>query len=133
KWPYYPVVMPYSAHPIVNNLNAVWFQFASTIDTLNSKHNPDIRKTILLQTSPQTRISLNPARISLSMINSMKSMLGLYIAGPKNLAVLMEGPFNSNFKNRIPPEEQKGEYGEFIEKSPDTKMIVISDGDVVKN
>jgi len=131
KWPYYPVVTPSSDHPIVNNLNAIWFRFASTIDTLNGKHNINVQKTILLQTSPQTRIVLNPARISLDLIGNIDPKL--YFHGPQNLAVLLEGSFESAYKNRIPPGEQKGAYGVYKDVSPYTSMIVVSDGDVIKN
>ncbi len=130
-WPYYPVVTPTSDHPIVNNLNAIWFRFASTIDTLNGKHNTNVQKTILLQTSPQTRIVLNPARISLDLIGNVDSKL--YFHGPQNLAVLLEGSFESAYKNRIPPGEQRGVYGVYKDVSPYTSMIVVSDGDVIKN
>lgn len=135
KWPYYPVVQPQSNHPIVNNLSAIWFQFASTIDTLHNRQNPDIKKTILLQTSPYTRVMMNPVKIDLQLVSTLRRDEMLYRQGPKNLAVLLEGEFNSDFKDHPPsPETQaSGEYGVYKERSPATKMIVISDGDVIRN
>ncbi len=44
-WPFYPVAAGSINHPIVKGIEPVWFQFASSIDTLN---NPEIKKTVLL-------------------------------------------------------------------------------------
>jgi ABC-2 type transport system permease protein len=65
----------------------------------------------------------------------MKRDMALYNQGPKNLAVLLEGEFNSNFINRRPTPQTlaSGEYGVFKEQSKPTKMIVISDGEVIEN
>lgn len=132
KWPYFPVVVSTSDHPIVNNLSAVLFQFANTIDTIHSKQNADIKKTILLRSSPYTRVMLNPVRIDLQLVAGIDPQL--YRQGEQNLAVLLEGSFNSVFTNRLKPEMlQSGDYGNFTEKGKPTKMIVVSDGDVIKS
>jgi ABC-2 type transport system permease protein len=135
KWPYYPLVEPHSTHPIVNNLGAIWFRFASTLDTINNRQNPDIRKTILLQTSPYTKVEMNPVHLDLSLAGRLRREAPTYQAGPKNLAVLLEGTFNSVFMNRQPTKETlaTGQYGQFKERSKPTKMIVVSDGDVIRN
>ena len=52
-----------------------------------------------------------------------------FTAGFQNLAVLLEGNFKSTYMNRILPYELPN----FKEKSIDSKFIVISDGDVIKN
>jgi ABC-2 type transport system permease protein len=129
-WTFYPLVVPMSANPIVNNLNAVWFRFANTIDTVGS---PNIKKTILLQSSYNSRVLPNPALISIQQISEPVNE-AMYQSGPKNLAVLLEGTFTSIYRNRISPETlESGEYGKFKEVSKPTKMIVISDGDVISN
>jgi ABC-2 type transport system permease protein len=135
KWPYYPVVEPQSQNPIVHNLSTIWFQFASTIDTLHTRANPDIKKTILLQTSPFTRVMMNPVRIDLSLVSTLRRDEMLYRQGQKNLAVLLEGEFNSSFRDHPPsPETQaSGQYGVYKERSPYTKMILVSDGDIIRN
>jgi ABC-2 type transport system permease protein len=51
----------------------------------------------------------------------------------KILALLIEGSFNSNFINRIPPVIATDKDIAFKEKSIPTKMVVISDGDVIRN
>jgi len=129
-WPYYPVVFPETHHPVVNNLNAVWFRFANSIDTVGNKK---IKKTILLRSSDKSRESYHIARISLGQVEDALNP-SLYNKSNFNLAVLVEGKFNSLFKNRIPGQLLKGgEYGQFIEQGKKTKMIFISDGDVIAN
>jgi ABC-2 type transport system permease protein len=51
---------------------------------------------------------------------------------PKTVAVLLEGRFRSNFKNRPVPAGFT-EHIQPLNESKPTKMIVISDGDILKN
>lgn len=129
-WPYYPIVFPTINHPIVNNLNAVWFRFASSIDTVGDE---PYKKTILLQTSPQSKLAYHIAQISLQQVfEPLKP--AMFNKGPQNLAVLVEGTFNSTFKGRIPYELRNSkEYGKYQEKGIPNKMIFISDGDIIAN
>jgi len=133
KWPYYPLALPQSNNPIVNNLGAVWFQNANTIDTVSP--DAEVKKTILLQTSPYTRLMLNPVKIDHDLIRTVKRDESLYRQGPKTLALLMEGSFNSSFLTHKPTVDalDPKEYGVFKGKSVPTKMIVVSDGNVIAN
>ncbi|MEP7170885.1 MAG: gliding motility-associated ABC transporter substrate-binding protein GldG, partial [Bacteroidota bacterium] len=128
-WYYFPLVFPESKNPIVNNLNAVRFQFASTIDTVG---NRDLKKTVLLSSSKYTRIVKAPARISLEIMRKEPDMK-MFNQPNKILAVLVEGVFESNFLNRIPPVIASSKEIGFKEKSVRTKMVVVSDGDVIRN
>jgi ABC-2 type transport system permease protein len=47
--------------------------------------------------------------------------------------VLLEGEFRSDFENRIPPEIQNSKDIGFLAKSKPTRMVVVSDGDVIRN
>ncbi len=123
-WFYYPLSSSPIPHPVVNNLEAVKFEYASPIDTLKN----DINKTVLLSTSPRSQVVGLPRQISLEEI-SAEPDLSEYTAGEIPLAVMLEGEFSSVYENRIPPFEPKN----FRSKSKETKMLVISDGDVVKN
>jgi ABC-2 type transport system permease protein len=78
---------------------------------------------------------LNPVKVDLTLVNSLKKEAPLFNQGPKTLAVLMEGTFNSSFIVHRPTEQTlaSGEYGIFKEKSKPTKMIIVSDGDVIEN
>lgn len=62
-WVYHPFSISTSKHPIVNNLDAVMFLNANSIDTIA---NLEIKKTILLSSSNRSRRMPSPVRISLS-------------------------------------------------------------------
>ena len=129
-WLYYPVVFPNTQHPIVNNLSALWFRFAGTIDTTA---NPAIKKTPLLFSSPDSRMLYNPVRISIVEAHREPNV-DLFDKGQQMLAVLTEGRFNSIFTNRLSPATLKREeYGQFKSEAVPAKMIFISDGDIAAN
>ena len=128
-WFYFPVITPTEDHPIVKNLNAVKTEFVSSIDTIRV---PDVRKTILLKTSPYSRTVNAPALITLAILEQEPDERA-YTGPPQNVAVLLEGEFKSNFENRVPPEIQNSKDIGFIPKSKPTSMVVISDGDVIRN
>ena len=123
-WFYSPLTTSPNDHPIINNIEAVKFEYVNQIDTLQN----NIEKTILLSSSPQTRVEGTPREISLEMV-SQEPNLASYKDGEQPLAVLLEGEFTSVYKNRIKPFEIENA----LDQSEETKMLVISDGDVIKN
>ena len=125
-WFYSPLVNPTTKHPIVNNLNLVKFDFANQIDTL--KNPTAVTKTILLQSSILSKTDGTPREISLAMTNQEPDPQA-YTNGFQNLAVLLEGPFTSVYNNRVKPFDIPNNKS----TSPFTKMLIIADGDVVKN
>ncbi|MBJ7881102.1 gliding motility-associated ABC transporter substrate-binding protein GldG [Gelidibacter salicanalis] len=124
KWPYSPLAAGNPEHPITSNLNLVKFDFASQLDTLKSS----TKKTILLQSSKLTKLEGVPKEISLAIVTQDQDP-ATFTQGPQTLAVLMEGEFTSAYKNRIKPFTMAS----YKDSSPNTKMIVIADGDVIKN
>lgn len=128
-WYFFPVVTPASEHPIVKNLNAVKTEFISTLDTVGS---PSVQKTILLNTSKYSRTLKSPVVISLRLLEEPQDER-LYQMSHLPVAVLLEGEFPSVFKNRIPPRIEDDPWMDFREKSVPTQMIVVSDGDMVRN
>ncbi len=129
-WFYFPILVPKSSHPIVHNLNAIKTEFASSIDTLG--FSPKIKKTVLLSSSEFSRIITTPARVSLDIISEEPDER-LYSQSNLPVAVLLEGNFSSVFTNRIPPEIAEDPEIDFQTESKMNKMIVISDGDIIKN
>jgi ABC-2 type transport system permease protein len=124
-WFYAPLInTSENTHPIVNNLNLIKLDFANQIDTLKN----DISKTILMQSSLLSKVDGLPRTISLDMATKEPNP-EQYSNGNQNVAVLMEGEFISVYNNRIKPFQLSNE----INKSVQTKMIVVSDGDVIKN
>jgi ABC-2 type transport system permease protein len=130
RWPYFPLCMPASNHPTVNNLNATRFEFANSIDTVGSA---DIRKSVLLRSSGRsTRINA-PARISLNILRE-KPDPKIYAQQGIPLAVLLEGKFQSVYQNRlIAALMNNPQIGYKSACDKPGKMIVVADGDVARN
>lgn len=124
QWQYSPLAGANPNHPITNNLNLVKFDFASPMDTLKNA----VKKTILLRSSNLTKLEGVPKEISLDMV-TQEPKQETYNKGPQTLAVLLEGEFTSVYNNRVKPFKLSDEKN----KSVPTKMIIISDGDVIKN
>jgi gliding-associated putative ABC transporter substrate-binding component GldG len=123
-WHYYPLIFSDNAHPITKNIEPVLLKFPSSIDTLRN----DLKKTVLLSSSPMAKIIGTPSNIALNEIaaepdkNSFKDANTIF-------GVLLEGDFSSAYGSRIMPFE----YDQYKSKGADNKMIVISDGDVALN
>jgi len=124
RWPYSPLASTNSTHPIVNNINLVKFDFANQIDTLKNK----VKKTILLESAPLTKLEGTPRQISLEVVTQELDP-SIFNGGNQNLAVLLEGEFPSAYANRIKPIELKNNK----DLSVPTKMVVVADGDIIKN
>lgn len=123
-WFYEPLAEAFSNHPIVNNLTAVHFNFANPIDVLKSKY----KITPLLASSPVTKIEGAPRELNLDMVRK-KPAPDEYQSGSQLLSVLVEGEFNSLYKNRVLPfpfeaHQDKGEFAQ---------QVFVSDGDIIKN
>ena len=126
-WYFSPLITPVSTHPIVHNLNAVKLDFASSVDTVEAD---EVKKTILLTTSIYSKALMAPARVSLNMLKEEPDKE--QFNKPKlPVAVLLEGIFKSNYKNRIPEAIATAPEIGYREKSDPNKMIVIGDGDVI--
>ncbi|MBN8701876.1 MAG: gliding motility-associated ABC transporter substrate-binding protein GldG [Bacteroidetes bacterium] len=128
-WIFNPLSLPSTNHPIVKNLDVIKFEFASTIDTLTNK---EIRKSILLTTSKYARTVNTPTRISLAMVN-IKPDERKFRNAFLPMAVLLEGQFESVYKNRLTAAIKQSKEIAFKESSKENKMIVVADGDVIKN
>lgn len=125
NWKFAPQVYPKSSHPIVKNLGGIKFDFANPIDTLKN----GIKKTVLLQSSPYSKKIGTPAEINLNSVSEETEPSDYVNKGNLPLSVLLEGSFHSMFENRVLPFEQKS----FKASGKANKMIVISDGDLIKN
>ncbi|POY40540.1 gliding motility-associated ABC transporter substrate-binding protein GldG [Flavobacterium alvei] len=125
NWKFAPQVYPISKHPIVKNLGGIKFDFASGIDTLKN----GIKKTVLLQSSLYSKRIGSPAEINLNIVEEETSPNHYLNTGYIPLSVLLEGSFHSMFENRVLPFQQKS----FQTAGKPNKIIVISDGDLIKN
>lgn len=125
NWKFAPLVYPESTHPIVKNLGGIKFDFANPIDTLKN----GIKKTVLLKSSQYSKKIGTPVEVNLDIVAEETSPNHYIKTGNIPMGVLLEGPFHSVFENRVLPFEQSN----FKEKGKASKMIVISDGDLIKN
>jgi ABC-2 type transport system permease protein len=127
-WMFFPVAAPSQQNPhiIVKGIDPVFFQFASSIDTTSNK---DIKKTILLTSSPYSRTVGAPVKVDLNMARTQPDPT-MFNTGNVPLAVLLEGKFVSLFQYRPGAKTDALPYKPFIENG---KMIVVSDGDVIRN
>jgi gliding-associated putative ABC transporter substrate-binding component GldG len=124
-WKFAPQVVPNSSHSIVKNLGGIKFDFANPIDTLEN----GIKKTVLLQSSHYSKKIGAPVEINLNSVSEEATPNDYLNKGNLPLSVLLEGTFHSMFENRVLPFEQKA----FATKGKESKMIVISDGDLIRN
>jgi ABC-2 type transport system permease protein len=132
-WFYYPLVTPEINHPIIKNLDRINFFFPASIDTIRTK--TEVKKTALLQSSKYTRFQAIPVELNFEILR--------YEPDPekfnkerRNLAVLLEGNFPSLFENRVSEtmQENLAELKQdFKSSSEPTKLLVISDGDMLRN
>lgn len=134
NWWYHPMMSPKSEHPIVKGLDRVNLFFPTVIDTAIGVRTL-LKKEVLLSSSPNSKERPNTHRFSFDEVNVDPVKLE-YNDGNKPVAVLLEGVFPSAYRNRVSTAMSNTlrEIGaEFKDASVPTKMIVITDGDVMKN
>lgn len=129
SWYYFPTLKSNSDHPIVKNLDEVKTDFISSIDLINN----DIDKTVLLTTSDHVHIKNAPAHVQLDDI-TIPLNDQLFNRSNLPVAVLLEGEFQSMWRNRLANSFTSiAEMGYKDRCDKPTQMIVVSDGDIIRN
>jgi ABC-2 type transport system permease protein len=126
---YFPAISNPKGHPIVRNINAIRFEFPSTLDTI---FVTGIKKTILLTSSPFSRIQNTPTLVSLRVLQEEPTKK-FFNKSNLPIAVLLEGRFQSVFTHRLPPEIEQDSGIGFRSQGEPTRMIVVSNGNVAQN
>ena len=126
-WIFYPLFNAINDNPVSKNLENVWGRYCSSLDTTATTK---LSKTVLLRSSPRSRLAHNPVLISLDLLkvkpNSQNFRNGNQIA-----AVLVDGEFTSPYKFR---DGVKRAFDiSFKESIASNAMIVIGDGDLISN
>ena len=129
-WLYNPIFTPDKEHVISTNLNMVLGQFVSTIDTIEGRSS--VKKTPLLLSSLKSGTVNVPAIIALEEINRHPDEPDLNSTG-LIAGILLEGEFESVFKNRMVDPYFEVKPPATITKSKPTKMMVIADADFIRN
>ena len=136
-WMYFPVITnTNNNHPLSKNLDAVLLRFAATIDTIPSK-DAKIKKTILLSSSKYSKTIATPVKIDVAEVR-IPPKPEEYSNGDQAVAVALEGEFPSVFKNRLAFADQQAletapDCQKFKDLSKPTRMVVVSDGDIIRN
>lgn len=129
-FPYLPIIVNFSTHPIVRKMKNIKCDFVSVLDFVNSKG--DLQKTILMTTSDRTKMVPTPSIVTLDVIRTKPNPQEFAF---KNLpvAALIEGKFISAYNGLLPIEfDTIKEFG-FITESPNTRQIFVADGDIIRN
>lgn len=128
EWPFFPLINQYADHPITRNLDASLLKFTSTVDTIKAT---GVKKTPLLFSSAYTRKAVAPVKVGVNDLRSQLQLADSFNEGKMPVGYLLEGKFTSLYKNRFAPEgaDAKG----FLPESFTTKIIVIADGDIIRN
>ncbi len=129
-WYYFPLLGAASEHPIVRNIEAVKADFVSSVEPTTSA--PEIQKIPLLKTSDYTKVSSAPIYISLDILNQRPSA-SMFPQKGMTAAYLLNGTFTSLYENRMPEAITESSEIGFKTQSVPTSMIVIADGDIIRN
>lgn len=124
-WKYAPFIYPSSKNSITKNTEGIKLEFCSPIEILSGS----TKKTILLESSRDSKTVGVPNLISLASVTEESNKNEYTNGGFLTTAVLLEGSFTSTYKNRVLPFKTNN----FLTESKKTQMIVISDGDIIKN
>lgn len=128
-WYYFPLLTPRQDHPVTRTINLVRSEFVSSIDTLAAS---GLKKTILLTTSPYTKVTNLPNYVSLEQVRNTPRKEEF---NRQNLAVavMIEGNFPSVFRNRmLDGLGIKGSY-QFKPSGQSGAIVVVSDADIIRN
>lgn len=137
-WPLHPLLIPMSDHPIVGRLPGIMTEYIGTIDTIATA-SPDLRKTVLLHSSPFVRSLPVGTVIAPSLVQNLPAAESMRTE-PRPVAVLLEGRFPSAYRHRMHPVELGDDLDWAFEnqRSPEfsdstAAIFAISDGDVFRN
>lgn len=130
RWYYFPLLNSASNSNIVKNINPIKADFVSSIEPVVS--DSDVQKIPLLKTSDYTKISAAPVFISLSMLRQAPDQR-MFSQKGQNTAYLLKGTFESLYANRMTSGITESEEIGFKTSSEPTSMIVVADGDIIRN
>jgi len=132
-WFLYPVLTNQNTSELTHNVAPIKIRYGSTVEAVGSQ---DIKKTVILETSKNYKVL--PARFRISYgynqhgyrpIDSLRTDPD----ATKPLALLLEGEFTSHYKGRIIDKYVNDPTANYLEKSKANKMVVIGDGDLIRN
>ncbi len=132
NWYFAPLSMPLgTGHPITNNLDPIHFDFVSSMDLVNTQE--DVTSTMLLTSSERAKTYRVPVRISSGIVDLDPAYFAEGNTPNAGFAALLEGTFRSHYAQTLPSALRDDVDFAFRASSAPAAMVVISDGDVVRN
>ncbi len=128
-WYYSPLLTPGDDHPLSRNLNRVFTEYVSSMDTTSG--NPELKKSVILTTSPYARRVKSPSSVSLQNIDNPPAR-ELFNTPFIPVGVLIEGTFTSLYQNRM-VEKLGFSSADVLGKSKPTKMVIFADAGMIAN
>ncbi len=133
KWVFYPRVSFFGKHAITRNLDDVILRYACTIDTVPA---PGVTKEVVFSSSPLSRAVGGQIVIDFAEMIANPPPPQVYQGkGRKIMALALSGKFASAYEGREAPTDAfapNPPTAKFFPRAPlPTKMVVVSDGDVV--
>lgn len=99
-WIFHPRPNLLPDHPVNRNVDAILLRYASSIDTFPQ---PDVRKSVFIQSSPFSRTVQGKQFIDLNSYLQNPPPEGLFNKGNTIMGLMMEGHFKSLFSGRSAP------------------------------
>lgn len=126
-WPFFPILNNFGDHVITKQMNALYTQFVSSMEPVQSK---EVKHTALAFSSPRSSRSHTPVYVDVQTLRKPPD-IHMYNQGPLPVVYLVEGEFSSLYKNRLPP--PGAQVKESTTKSKPTKLVVASTGSLALN
>jgi gliding-associated putative ABC transporter substrate-binding component GldG len=120
RYPYIPQISTFSDHPISQGLNQAVFRFVSSLDTTAADTSAEV--TVLARSSQQSATASLPANVRPQQEWTVADFGGSSVP----VAGLLEGTFRSAFAG-------VDSLSVGRTRSPETKMVVVGDGDFIVN
>ena len=127
-WYYAPLLLSSDLHPITKNTGEILSEFVSYISLTGQLTN--IETELLLASSQHANIIQTPAVIALQDIENI--VVENFQLSYLPVAVMLSGQFQSNYKNRMKPEEVITDLP-FKAESELTRQIFIAGSSIIRN
>jgi len=130
-WDFFVMARNTNNDPVAKNLNPIKMKYVSPVEPVG---DDNIKKRILLESSPRSKVFKNPARVSLAFLSpSYRPNYDGDNVEAKPTALMLEGDFQSFYRNSLDPAYKNNPNVDFKAKANQGKMLVIGDGDLIKN
>ena len=128
-WYFAPLLIPSAENMITHNISPLKSEFVSTISFVG---NDQLKKQVLLTTSPNAHTLRVPEKVSLRYVE-MPAEESYFNEPNLPVAGLIEGKFPSAFINQLTPDSCIELPQGRLSESKNTRMIVVAAGSIIKN